>query len=129
MYARDRELMKDFRSASHEFERRLTASLRMKDGLLLVRDSDPILGRIALYVLPPTTQWTISCGMGGLFIWFGNSVSGDEVEIQLASADLDPGECEEVAPQLGKKIVDLVGHRNDIPMGDNTPFPPPFPKP
>jgi hypothetical protein len=118
MLARDRELMKgDFNSASQEFERRLATNLRLKDGLLLVRDPDPLLGRIALYVLPPKTSWTISCGMGGLSVTFGNSVSGggvdggsaNDVEVRLAWADLEPRECDELAPRIGKQVLELAG--------------------
>jgi hypothetical protein len=107
----DRLLLKDVAVAGQEFERRLVASVRHQDGLLLV--SDPVMGRIQSYVLPANTPWVIACGIG-LSVVLGSSVSGDgssagnDVQVHLTYGMIDQKDCAVLGPRLGQRLKSIV---------------------
>ena len=109
---RDKALLKDIGLAGRELERRLLERITVRDGIAIVRDPD--LGYIFSYYLPATTPWVLSCGITGMSIALGTSVSGDgnsvgnEVEVRLAFAPLDDKACSVLGPQLAKRLQVLL---------------------
>jgi hypothetical protein len=107
----DAALLKDLGRAGPEFERRLLKSVSIQDGLVVVRD--PLMAGLFTYVLPATSQWVISCGVG-LSVTFGSAVSGDgsnvgnDVEVQLAMGPINQEACAVLAPQLGKRLKAML---------------------
>jgi hypothetical protein len=114
MLEADALLLKDIGRAAPELERRLMASIQVQDGLLLVRD--PVLGGFGeLYVLPANSSWVLSCGIAGLSVVFGNSVSGasvsgestslgNDIELRLVLASIDKKDCANLGLRLGKRL-------------------------
>jgi hypothetical protein len=108
MREKDDLLMKDIGVAGPELERRLSASIRVEDGLVTVKD--PLLGSIQSHFLPATTPWVLSCGIGGISVAFGTSISGDgtsvgnDVEVRLGYAMFDEKACAVLGPRLGKQL-------------------------
>jgi hypothetical protein len=111
MIDEDTALLKDLDRAGPELERRLLQSVKVDDGVVLVRD--PVLGKVFSHVLPTSSPWVISCG-SGLSIVFGTSVSGDgssvgnDVELTLATGYVNQDNCAILAPQLGKRLKALL---------------------
>ena len=68
----DIELLKDIGQAATEFERRLVSSVSVQDGLIVVRATS----LDDTYVLPDNSPWVISCGREGIWVTFGNAISG-----------------------------------------------------
>jgi hypothetical protein len=107
----DTGLPEDLGRAGSELERRLLKSVSVQDGVMLVRD--PVMGRFVSYVLPVSSPWVISCGIG-LSVTFGISISGDEssvgneVVIHLARVLVDQETCGVLAPQLGRRLKVLL---------------------
>jgi hypothetical protein len=58
----DAALLKDVGRASAELERRLLKSVSVQDGLVIIRE--PLSAGFFTYVLPATSPWVISCGIG-----------------------------------------------------------------
>ncbi len=111
MIDEDTALLKDLDRAGPELERRLLQSVKVDDGVVLVRD--PVLGKVFSHVLPTSSPWVISCG-SGLSIVFGTSVSGDgssvgnDVELTLATGYINQDKCAILAPRLGKRLKTLL---------------------
>jgi hypothetical protein len=113
----DALLLKDVVLAGPELEQRLTASIQVQDGLIIVHD--PVIGQIESYVLPASSSWTISCGFAGLSVALGNSVSGgsisgeatslgNDIELRLAEARIDQKDCAVLGPRLGKRLKAIL---------------------
>jgi hypothetical protein len=107
----DLELLKDLGRAVAELEQRLLKSVSVQDGLVIVRD--PLTAGFFTYVLPTTTPWIISCGVG-LSVTFGSAVSGDgsnvgnDVEVRLALAPVNREACAVLAPRLGQRLKAML---------------------
>lgn len=118
MADQDAALFKDIERAGPELERRLLASVSVQDGLVLVHD--PIMGKVVSYVLPTSSPWVISCGIG-LSVIFGSAVSGDgssignEVEIHLSLDFIEQDKCAVLAPRLGRRLKALLQERGNSP--------------
>jgi hypothetical protein len=110
------ELMKDPGPAGRELERRLLNSVSVQDGLVVIRD--PLTAGLFTYVLPTTSPWVISCGIG-LSVAFGTAVSGDgssvgnEVQIHLVQTFVNQEACSILAPQLGRRLKALLQEHVD----------------
>jgi hypothetical protein len=57
-------------------------------------------------VLSPNSPWILTCGVSGISIVFGASVSGqgstsNDVEINLAYNSVDEKDCTVLGPRLG----------------------------
>jgi hypothetical protein len=104
----DTDLMRDISRAGTELERRLTASVRAQDGVVIIHD--PIIGKFFSQVLSPNSPWVLTCGASGISVVFGASVSGHEgstsndVEINLAYNTVDEKDCAVLGPRLGKRL-------------------------
>jgi hypothetical protein len=111
MMDEDRALLKDIGRAGPEIARRLIKSVSVQDGLVIVRD--PLTAGFFTYVLPASSPWIVSCGVG-LSVIFGSAVSGDgssvgnEVEVRLVTAPVDQNACAVLAPQLGKRLKAML---------------------
>jgi hypothetical protein len=106
-------LLSDPDRAKTELIRRLRASVKMRDGLLIV--SDPILSSMGfLTVLPASSAWVVKCG-AGITVVFGTSVGGkgeevgNEVEVTIANYVVPKPGCETLAPAIGKEIQAIIG--------------------
>jgi hypothetical protein len=100
----DAVMLKDIQLAGTELERRLTASVRNQDGLIVTHE----LGDASYYdyyLLSANSSWAISCGFG-LSVVLGNYVSrdGNEIKIQLTDTLIDPRDCAVLGPRLGKRL-------------------------
>lgn len=99
-------------SRTPELERRLLSSVSVQEGLVTIHD--PIMGNVVSYVLPTNLPWVISCGMVGMSIAFGTSVSGDsssvgnEIEISLAHGVASQDVCAILAPQIGRRLKAML---------------------
>jgi hypothetical protein len=106
----DAALLKDIGRAGPELERRLLQSLKVEDGLIFVRDPNPVLARVASFVLPASSPWVISCGISGISVTFGSAISGDgssvsnDVELFLARTIIEPDDCGVLGSRLGKRL-------------------------
>jgi hypothetical protein len=107
----DAELLQDLRRAGPELERRLLERVSVQDGLFLIHE--PVLSD--LYVLPANSAWTLSCGLGGLSVVFGNSFRGEsikdettsfgnDIEIYITEAGIDKEDCAVLGPRLGGRL-------------------------
>jgi hypothetical protein len=112
MMDEDTALLKDPARAESELERRLLASVQIENGILAVLD--PITGSIETDFLPTTVPWVLKCGMGGLSIVFGNSISGDgshtanDVEVNLSFGSADKQTCAVLGPRLAGRLKALL---------------------
>jgi hypothetical protein len=108
----DVALLQDVTRAGPELERRLMASIRVQDGLLLV--NDPVIGHLVSYVMPANSPWVLSCGIG-LSVVFGNSVSGErssvgnDVEVRLTQEIVAQKDCAVLGPRLGRHLMAIQG--------------------
>lgn len=113
----DALLFKDIATAEPELERRLMASIRVEDGLLLVRST--ILGELLLNVLPTNSPWVISCGLTGLSVVLGTSVKGedtDDIKLYLSFATIDKKDCDIIGPRLGRRLRTILqGNQSVLP--------------
>jgi hypothetical protein len=104
----DEALFKDIGLAGRELERRLLMRISAQDGIVTVREPD--LGYLYSHYLPATSPWVLTCGITGMSIVLGSSVSGDgtsvgnDVEVRLAYATLDEKACAVLGPQLAKRL-------------------------
>ena len=119
----DAVLLKDIASAGLEFERRLTTSISVEDGLLIVRD--PIMGKFELNVMPANSPWVISCGYG-LSVVLGTTVSGisirgentnlgNDIQLQLTEAKIDQKDCDVLGRLLGKRLKIILQGDQSLP--------------
>jgi hypothetical protein len=120
--AADVALVKDVARAGPELENRLANSVTVRDGLMIVIARDPIasVGQVrSLFVLPATSPWVIRCGVGGLSVTFGTSVSGEgfgeastignDAEVFLSIVPIiDQDACAVLAPRLGKRLKQML---------------------
>jgi hypothetical protein len=108
----DAELLTNIDRAGSELERRLVQSVSAHDDLIFVQD--PVLKKVASYVLPSNSPWVMTCGFGGLSIAFGTSISGDgasvgnDVELNLTTALITQDGCSALAPRLGRRLKALL---------------------
>jgi hypothetical protein len=108
----DTALLKDTARAGPELERRLLASVQVQNGIVAVRD--PVMRAIKTDFLPTTTPWVLKCGMTGLSIVFGSSVTGDgsstsnDVEVNLAFGTADQENCAVLGPRLAAQLRSLL---------------------
>jgi hypothetical protein len=68
--------------AAIELQKRLDASIEIKDGFLIVHD--PIVGEMDETILPTNTSWSVSCGLG-VSIDFGSAITGDATSVSNAT--------------------------------------------
>jgi hypothetical protein len=88
----------------------LHSSLKVTDGMMVVEDStiSPIVA------LPVTSNWSVSCGIEGFYVAFGNAVSGDinggngsvenAAKITFSIALVDRERCRTLAPLIAKDV-------------------------
>jgi hypothetical protein len=99
------KLLSDPSKAGPELIRRIRASVKMRDGLVVV---DPLFTP-GIYVIPANSSWAVNCG-NGITAIFGNSGSGRadgsdaDVKVWLAYAPLSKPECETLALIVGREI-------------------------
>jgi hypothetical protein len=111
-------LLEDNQRAVPELERRLRERMSVQDGLILVRDPEEKFS--SFYVLPANSPWVISCGFG-ISVVFGTAVSGDgssvdnDVKIDLSSRTITQSTCAVLAPQLGKRLRDILREATNPP--------------
>ena len=107
-------LMSDLDRAGPELERRLAQSVSVDGGLLLVHTNG-----LQLFVLPVSTPWTIQCFVG-MTIVFGNSVTGDnsstdnDVTLGLSTGQIEPKNCDILAPRIGKRLLAILGGNRSL---------------
>lgn len=103
-------LMADPERAGSELEQRLMAKVSSVDGLLFVNNNG-----FQLFVLPANAPWVIDCGLVGISITFGNSVSGsdgdvsNDVEIYLTQGRIDQKNCPIIGRRIGKRLLAILG--------------------
>jgi hypothetical protein len=108
----DTALLKDTARAGPELERRLLASVQVQNGIVAVRN--PVTRAIETDFLPTTTPWVLKCGMTGLSIVFGSSVTGNgsstsnDVEVYLAFGIADQDNCALLGPRLADRLRSLL---------------------
>jgi hypothetical protein len=104
----DREMLKDAAQAGAELESRLHKAVSLQNGLMIVHN--PAEPGMEMHVLPSSTPWMLNCGIFGVTVVFGSSVTGDsssvqnDVEIVLTSAKVDPPICDTLAPSLARLL-------------------------
>lgn len=116
----DGPLLQDIERAGVELERRLSERVRLRDGIVLVQEPPP-LGNYYSYVLSQNAPWVVTCGIGGLSVVLGNSVSavpsvggvGNDIELQLTFATIDQKDCAALGPRIGKRLKAMF--RNEQP--------------
>jgi hypothetical protein len=107
----DTALLKDPVRAEPELERRLLASVRMENGIVVV---SPITSAIETDFLPTTTPWMLKCGLSGLSIVFSSSVSGDgsstadNAAVYLSFGSADQNTCAVLGPRLAGRLKSLL---------------------
>jgi len=118
--AAEQQIFADPERALVELKRRLRKTIKFKNSVILV-DSPFGMGTLLgsatsflnLYVIPPDTPWTVSCGLG-MTVTFGNVISGDtggvtnDVQVALTLASLDKTQCETLGPAVGKEIQAIL---------------------
>src|SRR5262245_1604044 len=104
--------------AAQELEKRLDESVKVSDGLVFVRD--PVVGSASLSflsVLPATTPWVLSCGIG-VSVVFGSAVSGEgenisnDVNVILSTDLVENHVCDAVGSKLGKRLQTMLQSRS-----------------
>ena len=104
-------LMADPERAGSELEQRLMAKVSSVDGLLFVNNNG-----FQLFVLPANAPWVIDCGLVGISITFGNSVSGSDGDVSN-DVEIDPshkaGSIKRTVPSsadgFGKRLLAILG--------------------
>jgi hypothetical protein len=123
----DIELMRDARRATPELAKRLKDAVNVQDGLLLIRD--PIIGDLALVVMPARSFWVLRCGFGVTVAFGGGSAPAEIIaspegqseyasgsaaagaELTLTDELVDSRTCAALGPALGKVIEATLGKR------------------
>ena len=104
----DQEMVKSPARTGDELESRLRKAIKFQNGLLIVHEPGKV--EIEMHVLPATTPWMVNCGLVGVRVVFGSSVTGDrdavqnDVEVDLTSAPIEPQMCERLALRLGRVL-------------------------
>jgi hypothetical protein len=102
----EQQLPADPAAAALEVAGRLRKSVWLNNGWVEVKDPD----LPTMYLVSPNTSWTIDCGVLGISVTFGESVSGDsnsagnDVQVTLSSATLSTKDCETLAPVVASEI-------------------------
>src|SRR5665213_3489267 len=104
------ELLTDENRSNESYLQQLHAGMKVSDGLLTIEGT--ILP--GLTVLPSNSGWSVSCGISGLSVIFGNGVSGsiddgsgsvkNEAKVDLLLIPLSPERCRDVAPKIGREV-------------------------
>jgi hypothetical protein len=108
--AAEAKLLSDPASAIPELIQRVRASVRMRDGLIVV---DPLFTP-GLAVMSANSPWTVTCG-AGIKAVFGASVSGgndsvdNDVTVWLAYASIPREDCQMFTLAIGKEIQTIIG--------------------
>lgn len=122
----EHKLMIDPSRGIPELKRRLRESLKFQDGLVLV-NSPFGLGTLAgtadaldRYILPASTPWSLSCGMG-MTVSFGPAISGgdgspvsNDVQVALTLARIDKSQCASFGLAVGKEIQAILQGQRGI---------------
>jgi hypothetical protein len=95
--------------------RQLHSSLKVTDGMMLVEDAS--ISQIV--ALPVTSNWSVSCGIEGVYVAFGNAVSGNvndgnggvenAAKITFSIALVDRERCRTLAPLIAKDVQRTLG--------------------
>jgi hypothetical protein len=108
--AAEAKLLSDPTKAIPELIQRVRASVKMRDGLIVV---DPLFTP-GLSVMSANSPWTVTCG-AGIKAVFGTSVSGgsdgvdNDVTVWLAYASIPRDDCQVFTPAIGKEIQTIIG--------------------
>jgi hypothetical protein len=108
--AAEQRLFSDPSKAAPELIKRINASVKMRDGLLLI-ETPLMLGDLS--VLSPNSTWVVTCG-AGIKVIFGSSITDDsdgirnDVEFYLATVPIRQTNCEALAPLVGKRILAIA---------------------
>jgi hypothetical protein len=108
--AAEAKLLSDPTKATPELIQRVRASVKMRDGLIVV---DPLFTP-GLSVMSANSPWTVICG-AGIKAVFGTSVSGgsdgvdNDVTVWLAYASIPRDDCQVFTPAIGKEIQMIIG--------------------
>jgi hypothetical protein len=88
----------------------LHSSLKVTDGMILVEDFFPS----QIVALPVTSNWSVSCGIEGFYVAFGNAVSGsindgnggveNAAKITFSIALIDRERCKTLASLIAKDV-------------------------
>jgi hypothetical protein len=126
----EQQLLADSARATVQLVQRLRASVKMRDGLLMVDNESrtrllfpisettiaSIPGAVSLSVLPLESPWVVNCGMG-ITVVFGNSKDdGSELvnadsKVWLTYVPVPKQVCEKLAPLIGKEIQAILSGR------------------
>jgi len=108
--AAEAKLLSDPSKAIPELIQRVRASVKMRDGLIVV---DPLFTP-GLSVMSANSPWTVTCG-AGIKAVFGASVSGgndsvdNDVTVWLAYASIPREDCQMFTLAIGKEIQTIIG--------------------
>jgi hypothetical protein len=108
--AAEAKLLSDPAKAIPELIQRVRASVKMRDGLIVV---DPLFTP-DLSVMSANSPWTVTCG-AGIKAVFGTSVRGgsdgvdNDVTVWLAYASIPREDCQMFTPAIGKEIQTIIG--------------------
>ena len=91
---------------------RLTESLTRSGNLLVVQDKGFVGTIDSTYVMPSAAAWTVECGIVGVDVTFGNTISagvdgggGNDVILTLSMApEKDPQRCAYLAALVGRAL-------------------------
>lgn len=114
----------DPQKAAIELQKRLDASIEIKDGFLIVHD--PIIGELDETILPTNTSWSVSCGLG-FSVAFGSAISGDETsvsnatELNLALGVVPRGTCDVAGLAVAKHLRAILTGTNEPPPAVSPP--------
>jgi hypothetical protein len=105
----DQQMVQDPVRTGVELEGRLRRAVSLQNGLLIIHN--PYEAGLTMHVLPPAAPRMLSCGLVGVSVVFGTSVTGDrdsvqhELELVLTPAGVAPNVCETLAPRLGRVLL------------------------
>jgi len=108
--AAEAKLLSDPSKAIPELIQRVRASVKIRDGLIVV---DPLFTP-GLAVMSANSPWTVTCG-AGIKAVFGVSVSGgnesldNDVTVWLAYASIPREDCQMFTLAIGKEIQMIIG--------------------
>ena len=104
------QMLSDANRSNESYLQQLHSSMKVSDGFLTIEGI--ILPGVV--VLPSNSGWTVSCGISGLAVAFGGSVSGNvdggsgstenDAKVDLSLIPLSLERCREIAPQIGREV-------------------------
>jgi len=126
-HASEQRLLADPSRATPQLVQRLRASVKMRDGLLMVDNQSltrilsprsetsiaSIPGGFNISLLPKESPWVVNCGIG-ISVVFGNPISGEservygDGKVWLTTAPVAKQGCELLAPVIGKEIQAIL---------------------